>query len=166
MSAGLALFFFTGAGAAQANQNDRALQRVANPAFAGQMPAGWRVNSYHFEDFVIYQALDGVSSPVNPVEVFGVYHGNTIDELNLTATTRRSCIIDEATIVLGRSEATSTQSGMTHLLVETSGEEGADYVHLFSTMLDMTDADSLAAWNIFLSINGVELADLICPFDQ
>ena len=67
---------------------------------------------------------------------------------------------------MGRSEATETQSGMTHLLVETSGEEGADYVHLFSTMLDMTDADSLASWNIVLNVEGVELADLICSDDQ
>lgn len=165
-SACVAALLLTGMSAAQANQSAPALQRVGNEAFAGQMPVGWRVNSYHFRDFVIYQVLDGISAPANPVEVFGVYHGSTIEELNLTSASREACERDGISVLMGRSEATETQSGMTHLLVETSGEEGADYVHLFSTMLDMTDADSLAAWNIVLNVEGVELADLICSDDQ
>lgn len=162
IAASLAVLSLTGPASAQASEAAPALQRVNNPAFAGLLPAGWRVNSYHFEDFVIYQVMDVETVPTNPVEIFGVYHGTSIDELNLTQSSIQTCSFDNITVTQGRSEASATQSGMTHLLIETEGEESTDYVHMFSTMLDMTDPVSLASRNISLRVSEFELADLIC----
>ena len=130
-----------------------------SPAFAGKLPADWRIDRLDFRDFSIYQVLDGTITPDHDIEIFAVYDGSSIKDLNLTSSSISRCMGNGMAITFGRSEATAQQSGMSHLLIRT--QEGR-YLHAFSTMLDLSSPAHLQSWGVSLSFEGVPLSELPC----
>ncbi|MAK60316.1 MAG: hypothetical protein CMK09_05010 [Ponticaulis sp.] len=131
--------------------------------FSGEWPADWRVDRFDFRDFTIYQVLDGTIAAGTDIEIFAVYDGNSIKDLNLSASSVRRCTVNDMRLTFGRSEASATQSGMSHIVVETGKGEDVRYVHAFSTMLDLSSPPALARWDISLNFGDVPLEALVCP---
>lgn len=139
------------------------LMEYKSKAFSGKMPADWRVDRFDFKDFTIYQVLDGTIAAGTNIEVFAVYDGKSIKDLNMSPASMRKCAVDGMRLTFGRSEASASQSGMYHIVIETGVGETRRYIHAFSTMLNLSSPEDLAKWDISLSFNDVPLSALVCP---
>ena len=152
-----------GASPATGEVTSAPLMDYKSKAFSGRIPADWRVDRFDFRDFTIYQVLDGTIAAGTDIEVFAVYDGNSIKDLNLSTGSIRRCTVDDMRLTFGRSEASANQSGMSHIVVETGEGEDTRYVHAFSTMLDLSSPSALANWDISLNFGDTPLEALVCP---
>lgn len=159
----LSFAVLVGAASVSAQASSPPLMDYKSKAFSGKIPADWRVDRFDFRDFTIYQILDGTIAAGTNIEVFAVFDGKDLKNLNLTPASVRRCTVDDMRLTFGRSEASANQSGMSHIVVETGEGDATRYVHAFSTMLNLSSPDDLSKWDISLNFGDVPLSALVCP---
>lgn len=150
-------------GTAHSEVTSSQLTNYRGKEFTGSWPVDWTITSMSIADFTIYQVLDTASVPGSEIEIFGVYSGTSIKSLKLTPYTIERCVVDGMTLTFGRSDASATQSGMTHILAEKGTGGDKRVVHIFSTMLDLTSPSDLAERQVSLNVLGSPLQGLYCP---